>query len=194
MGHIRDFLFKEQGSLRTFPHHAASGPRGFDHTQTTSIRRLPARTVPGWVVATQSHPRTVSTSALKPCASMVASVQPKGLREQPERPAPLPHDRRTRVAHAQLALPARLSTRSAKGIADAWRPTWAPSGPAHRVTNFGTERRAGLIPGSVTLCIPALPCNPDSFSLLFALGRSSANSLRRNDFQPPIGSAFPALC
>jgi hypothetical protein len=32
-------------------------------------------------------------------------------------------------------------------------------------------------------CFPALPCNPASFSLLFALGRSSSNSLRRNDFQ-----------
>jgi hypothetical protein len=45
--------------------------------------------------------------------------------------------------------------------------------------------RDGAIPASLlcSLLFPALPCNPVSFSLLFALGRSSSNSLLRNDFQ-----------
>ena len=37
------------------------------------------------------------------------------------------------------------------------------------------------------------PCNPAIFSLLFALGRSSTNSLRHNDFQQQIGPVLPAF-
>src|SRR5262249_50296257 len=36
-------------------------------------------------------------------------------------------------------------------------------------------------------------CNPANVSLLFASGRRPSNSLRRNGFQPGIGSAFPAF-
>jgi hypothetical protein len=46
------------------------------------------------------------------------------------------------------------------------------------------ERGRDLVrPPLQPCCSPALPCNPASFSLLFASGRSSSNFLRRNDFQ-----------
>jgi hypothetical protein len=48
-------------------------------TQTTLICRLPARMVPGSVVARPSRTRPASSSILKPCASRIASVQPRGL-------------------------------------------------------------------------------------------------------------------
>jgi hypothetical protein len=48
-------------------------------TQTTSICRLPARMVPGCVVARPSRTRRASSSALRPCASRNASVQSRGL-------------------------------------------------------------------------------------------------------------------
>ena len=51
-----------------------------------------------------------------------------------------------------------------------------------------------MIPVSQPFANPALPCNPTSLSLLFALGRSPSNSLRHNGFQLGTGSTLPAFC
>jgi hypothetical protein len=57
------------------------------------------------------------------------------------------------------------------------------------------KRQAGfVIPVSQPFANPALPCNPTSLSLLFALGRSPSNSLRHNGFQLGTGSTLPAFC
>jgi hypothetical protein len=42
---------------------------------------------------------------------------------------------------------------------------------------------SSVIPDPAPFATLLFPCNPASFSLLFALGRNSSNSLPRNDFQ-----------
>jgi hypothetical protein len=63
-----------------FPYHPMSArrPASVIINQTTAICRLPARMVPGCLVARPSRTRAASNSALKPWASMIASVQPCG--------------------------------------------------------------------------------------------------------------------
>jgi Putative metallopeptidase len=108
--------------------------RSFDQPKAEIEIRLPARIVPGRVAVRPSRTRTASSSVLKPCASRIASVQPRGL------PASSLSARRcsalTTVAHSsplhahalprQLLFPIRPCVRADDGRAPAPRGSVGP--------------------------------------------------------------------
>jgi len=53
-------------------------PMSVVHSRITVMGRLPAYMIPGAAVASPSRIRSTSSSAVKPWASMIASVQPCG--------------------------------------------------------------------------------------------------------------------
>jgi hypothetical protein len=57
---------------------SACRPMSVILSRVTVIGRLPAYMIPGAAVASPSRTRPTSSSAVKPCASMIASVQPCG--------------------------------------------------------------------------------------------------------------------
>jgi hypothetical protein len=58
-------------------------------SRVTVIGRLPAYMIPGAAVASPSRTRSASSSVVKPCANMIASVQPCGEPASMYRPRPV---------------------------------------------------------------------------------------------------------